>query len=168
MKRVYHHFERWEDWLNGMWRRESKENESEYIEKAVSFTGDHELYGVWMLKVIESWPVSCEHNLTFTGMNRKAWIGHAAASMAINSPEYITRIAWGRLSKQQQDLANKKADAAIRIWERKNGYASTLRHGKRGVTPKGYRMKHPLNWNQPRLFLLIVGFVWPFLKTICV
>jgi hypothetical protein len=168
LKRLFHHYEKWEDFKNGMWRRESKQNETDYLNRAIEFTGDHQLYGSWMLRVIEEWPISCENNLTFMGMNRRAWVGHAAACMAINSPEYITRAAWGRLTKDQQDLANKQADKAIRIWEQKNGYVNILRHGKRGVTRRGFRMKPQPNLNLPRLFLLIAGFAWQSLGMIYV
>lgn len=118
IKRVYHHYEKWEDYLNGMWRKVTPEEEKEYLQKAIEFTGDHKLYGSWMQKVIKSWPLACEHNLTDTGMNRRAWVGHAAVSLAFNCPEYITRMAWWHLTKEQQDLANSQADRAIEKWER--------------------------------------------------
>jgi hypothetical protein len=50
-------------------------------------------------------------------MNRQAYIGHAAACIAIGSPEYITRLAWHQLTNDQQDKANNKADIAIKTWE---------------------------------------------------
>ena len=76
------------------------------------------MYGRYMLKVIEKWPISCENSLTNMDLNRKAWIGHAAVALAINCPESIVREAWGLLSNEQRLLANKKADDAIRAWER--------------------------------------------------
>jgi hypothetical protein len=118
IKRIYHPYEKWEDYINGMWRKVTPEEEKEFLQKAIEFTGDHKLYGSWMQKVIKAWPVACEHNLTDTGMNRRAWVGHAAVSLAINCPEYITRMAWWNLSKEQQDLANDQADRAIEKWER--------------------------------------------------
>lgn len=88
-----------------------------YLNKAIEFTGDHVLYGSWMMRVIEEWPNTCEHNLTNKTINRKAWIGHAAVAMAIQCPEDIVRQAWGYLTQEQRDLANNQADAAIRKWE---------------------------------------------------
>jgi hypothetical protein len=67
--------------------------------------------------------------LTDISQNRRAWIGHAACCMAIKCPEYITRSAWGYLTKEQQDLANAEADRAIAWWERNKGgeiYAKEL------------------------------------------
>lgn len=88
-----------------------------FLIKAIEFTGDAELYGHWMLMVIDEWPYSCEHNLTDLSQNRRAWIGHAAVAMAIQCPEDIVRSAWGKLSRLQQAKANAKADEAIRRWE---------------------------------------------------
>jgi hypothetical protein len=116
IKKVWHHYLSWEDYHNGMYRSLYGEEKSAMLKKAVEFTGDPELYGGWMLKVVEQWPICCEQNLTATNMNLQAWIGHAAACMAIGSPDEITRAAWSELTQDQQDRANKKADEAIAYW----------------------------------------------------
>lgn len=117
MERIFHNYLLWEDWKDGMWRKLPPTEEPDFIDKAIEFTGDHEKYGSWMMEVAKKWPIACEHNLTNLSQNRRAWIGHAACSMAINCPEYITRHAWGQLTQQQQDDANAMADRAIRWWE---------------------------------------------------
>lgn len=119
VNRIYHHYSKLEENGAGMWKSFYGEEREEFIKKAFVFTGDAELYGSFMLKVIETWPFSCEHNLTCTEMNRQAWIGHAACCLAIGCPEDITRIAWHMLTKDQQDRANLKADEAIKKWEMK-------------------------------------------------
>jgi hypothetical protein len=103
-----------------MWRKASKNEEDEYLRGAIEFTGDAELYGRWMRIVIVDWPISCEHNLTDLSINRRAWVGHAATCLAIQCPEYITRMAWGHLSNDQRTAANAQADHAIGLWE--SGY----------------------------------------------
>lgn len=117
MKRVFHPFHLWEDYTNGMWRKVSVKEEAQYLKHAIEFTGNHVLYGKYMLFAIEMWPNGCEHNLTCLEMNRQAWIGHAAVCIAFGCPEYITRSAWHQLTQMQQDLANNQADIAIKIWE---------------------------------------------------
>lgn len=117
MVRIFHHYLLWEDYKNGMWTRLKPTDESDFIEKAILFTGDYQLYGSYMMKVAEHWPICCEQNLSNLSQNRRAWIGQAASCMAINCPEYITRQAWGCLTQQQQDDANEMADTAIRWWE---------------------------------------------------
>lgn len=119
MKQIYHHYTNWEEWENGMWRKVSNEEHDIYLKKAIKFTGNAKLYGNFMMKVIEQWPISCEQNLTNISINRQAWIGHAACCIAINCPENITREAWWHLSERQQNEANRKADFAIKTWENK-------------------------------------------------
>jgi hypothetical protein len=117
IKRIYHHYMSWEEHHAKMWHSLPKEEFNEMLPKAIEFTGNHELYGAWMLKVLKVWPISCEQNLTDNSINRRAWIGHAACCLAIGCPENITRQAWHYLTKDQQDDANNKADQAISIWE---------------------------------------------------
>lgn len=116
MKRIYHPYWKWEDYLDGMWRVVPKPEDDLLFPKAVEFTGNAELYGSFMLRVAQEWPIACEQNLTNEGMNRLAWIGHAACSMAIHCPEYITRRAWSSLKQRQRDDANAKAQYAVEMW----------------------------------------------------
>lgn len=117
---IWHPWWLWEEVPSNMWGNVSKR--AEWLQKAIDFTADHELYGSWMLKVADAWPKSCEHNLTKPG-DKRAWIGHAAVAMAIQCPEDIVRQAWGYLTQEQQDKANDKAQQAIDYWREKNAKA---------------------------------------------
>ena len=112
----HHPFWLWEEVQHNMWGH--VRDKSEWLQRAIKFTGDHLLYGSWMFKVADAWKYSCEHHLTKLETNRKPWIGHAAVALAIQCPEDIVREAWGHLSKEQQDAANAQAQAAIDYWER--------------------------------------------------
>lgn len=116
MKQIYHNYETWEDWINGMWSVVGKEQEEKMLPLAIEFTGNAELYGAAMIQVVYEWPISCEQNLTNSSINRKAWIGHAACCLEFGWPEYIVRRAWKYLSEKQQVKANRKAQQAISIW----------------------------------------------------
>jgi hypothetical protein len=120
VQRIYHHFNKWEDWLNGMWRYVSEDEKQAYLQKAIEFTGNAELYGSYMQRVIKEWPYACEHNLSNKAINRQAWIGHSACCLAIGCPEDITRLAWHNLTQTQQDEANAQADLAILAWEQEH------------------------------------------------
>ena len=128
MKRIYHPFYKWEEVSAGMWESVSGKELAGHLARAIEFTGNAVLYGSFMLKVIKSWPYSCEHNLTDENINRKAWIGHAATALAIGCPEHITRMAWGRLSQQQQDDANAQAQSAINQWIKTHEEKNTVLH----------------------------------------
>lgn len=115
MERIYHPYTTWEEIGANMWGDISDRDDA--LVRAIEFTGNHELYGSFMLRVIIEWPISCENALSDMFINRRAWVGHAAVAMALSIPEYITRKAWGYLTNEQRYLANKEADRAIRKWE---------------------------------------------------
>jgi len=136
MKRIYHPYYNWEEIKAGMW--DTCSNQEEMLKKAIEFTGNHALYGSYMLRVVNEWPISCENSLTAETINRKAWLGHAACAMAIRCPENITRLAWGYLTEEQRILANKQAEEKIKIWERKTNLEVLSKHGSKDVIWKAY------------------------------
>lgn len=115
IKQVYHPYWLWEEQKYNMWG--AVKDRMAALEWAIEFTGDNELYGKWMQKVVEDWQYSCEHNLTNKTQNRLAWVGHAACAYANKCPEDIVRKAWGYLTEEQQRLANMQAQKAIEKWE---------------------------------------------------
>lgn len=114
---IWHPWWLLEEVPSNMWGNVS--HRKTWLEIAKSFTGNHELYGEWMRKVADEWKHSCEHNLTKIG-DKRPWIGHAAVALALKCPEDIVREAWGHLTTEQQDLANKQATEAIEYWRSKN------------------------------------------------
>jgi len=114
---VWYPFDQLEEYDSAMWKNVNQR--TTWLQLAQVFTGNAELYGEWMLRVVESWPKSCQHNLSKSG-DKRPWIGHAAVAIAINCPEDIVRAAWANLTQTQQDAANKKAEEAIEIWRKKN------------------------------------------------
>ena len=114
---IWHPYWLLEEVESNMWG--STSHRKTWVEIAKAFTGNHELYGEWMGKVVAVWKHSCEHNLTKSG-DKRPWIGHAAVAMALKCPEDIVREAWGLLTQEQQDAANAKATEAIKLWSDKN------------------------------------------------
>jgi len=114
---IWHPWWLLEEVPNNMWGNVS--NRKTWMDIAILFTGNADLYGEWMIKVADEWKHSCEHNLTKSG-DKRPWIGHAAVALAMKCPEDIVRAAWGSLSKEQQDEANKKATEAIEYWRKKH------------------------------------------------
>lgn len=143
MIRVYKPYWLWEDWLNGMWIRQSKINEEVMLKKASSFTGDHVEYGKAMREVVKSWPNTMLNSLTNVSINRRAFLGHCAVSYKIQCPEYITRMAWKLLTDDQRKLADLEATKTILQWERehKERLMNTSINGNPGATKMGFQMK---------------------------
>lgn len=134
MKRVWVPIDRWEELSFNMWG--DVKDRRRHLERAVIFTGNHRLYGRYMMRVVEEWPNSCLNAMTDGNLNRKAWVGHAACALALRCPEDITRQAWGLLTDGQRILANRQAGRAIQAWE--------VRHGAGGGIPAA--MGVPLLW----------------------
>ena len=120
MKQKFYDYTQWEDYKNGMWSLCEKNKEPILLQTAIKFTSDASLYGEWMLKIIKEWPITCMQNLSEITPGRRAFIGHCAVSLALNIPEYITRMAWGFLTIEQQNKANQQADYVIQQWEIQN------------------------------------------------
>jgi hypothetical protein len=118
IKRIYHPYWLWEEVEHNMWGYVS--DRKKWLQRAIDFTGDHKKYGRFMMRVVNEWKHSCEHNLSHKSQNRRAWVGHAAVALAIQCPEDIVRAAWGCLSEEQQIKANNEADIAIAYWEEKH------------------------------------------------
>ena len=117
MERIYHPVELWEEMRFNMWGAVAVPDKNAALAQAIEFTGNHELYGSYMDRVVAEWTYSCENALTDRSINRRAWLGHAACALAIQIPENIIREAWGHLSEKQRMLANNEAARAIAHWE---------------------------------------------------
>lgn len=115
IKQVWRDVRDWEEVAHNMWGEATDPRAA--LEIAIAFTGDHKLYGSYMERVCNEWPISCENALTDPHLNQKAWLGHAAVALAHNVPEDITRKAWGFLTDEQKYLANKEAERNIAIWK---------------------------------------------------
>lgn len=112
--RIYHPISKWEEIGAGMWDK-SKDRKTD-IKRAIEFTGNHRLYGKYMMQVVKEWVFSCENSLTNSDINHKAFIGHCAAAKALGLPEDIVRQAWGLLTDEQRRKADMAAERAIRWW----------------------------------------------------
>lgn len=141
IKQVWIPYWDWEDWINGMWRSVSKEEEKEFLQKAILFTGDNFSYGSAMVRVIKAWPKTMINSLTNPSINKRAFVGHCACCFEFNCPEYITRLAWRELTQLQRDLADMQAENAIQSWRKE--YVITLKAGNKDVTLMESRMKCP-------------------------
>lgn len=116
MERIYHHYEKWEDYKNGMYN-ECREGRSERVKRAAEILGNPKECEEAMNKVINEWKKSTEYNLSNIGVNRKAWLGQAACSCYANIHEDETREAWGIMTEEQRVKANKIAQNIINRWQ---------------------------------------------------
>jgi len=112
MKRLFEKYTEWEDYKNGMYEMYNGDDEL-LIRKSVNLLSDETLFFEACKSVIEHWKITASVHLTNNTINKKAWIGQAACSYLHKVPELLTRVAWGKLTKDQQDKANAVAEIVI-------------------------------------------------------
>ena len=116
MSRIFHHYEKLEEFHDGMWRNTNGDTRKLHVEASASLMKDARAFKAGMMRALEEWPLSCEHNLSAENVNRIAWLGHAGCCVAVGSPEDCTRVAWHTLNKAEQDAANAAAADVLARW----------------------------------------------------
>jgi len=117
IKRMFHHYEKWEEYKFGMWRNISLDERAIFIKRTAELMRDSQKFKSAMRRVIIEWPYSREANLTSAATNRQAWLGHAGCCLLTSSPEDTTRLGWHTLNQKEQDEAKGVADEVIAEWE---------------------------------------------------
>jgi hypothetical protein len=118
LKRIYHHYEKWEDWRNGMYSVSPTSMVNQLVDSAKNLLNTTSEFYYIASKVISDWTNSCEQNLTNRNRNRQAYIGQASCCFNSGTPENLTKLAWHQLSSTQQNEANAIADKIILKWEK--------------------------------------------------
>ena len=115
MQRVWYHYEKWEDFQNGMYDEE-KEGRQERVEKAVYILTNEDLLYQMMSAVTREWKYATEQQLTNTRANPQSFLGQTACSYCAGIHEDETREAWGKLTPEQRYKANAIADRVYKEW----------------------------------------------------
>lgn len=116
MKPVYHHYETWEDFRNGMYE-EDKNGRPERVQEAVRILSNTKLLYECMKRVTVEWPNATEQNLSNNIYSHRPFLGQAACNIHANIHEDETREAWGLLTDQQRIEANRIADIIFDEWQ---------------------------------------------------
>ena len=117
MKQFFASYIDWEDYQNGMYADDLPENKDELFNKAIDLLSNPCLFYESAKEMVKNWPISSEHNLTNSNMNRKAWIGQAACCYKFGIPEIITKEAWKNMQDSQRIEANAVANSIINEYE---------------------------------------------------
>lgn len=121
MDRIFHHYNLWEDYHNGMYD-ECKEGRAERVKQAAHILGTPQICREAMEMVIAEWELATEYNLSNAEINRKAWLGQAACCCYAGIHEDETREAWGIMTEAQRVDANNIAAELIKEWVRKREF----------------------------------------------
>lgn len=117
MERIFHHYNKWEDYHAGMYD-ESRDGRKERVLNAAHILGTPGICRKAMEKVVSEWLIATEYNLSNAEINRKAWLGQAACSCYAGIHEDETREAWGIMTEAQRVEANRIAANIIENWLR--------------------------------------------------
>lgn len=120
MNRIYHPYWMWEDFKAGFYDNISGEQKKEMINKVVELFSDNEITRKYMIRVIDEWVFSCQHNLSNESLNRIAYLGQGACCLFAGVPSTITMEAWSLVSKENQDKADGIAKDVLNIWINRN------------------------------------------------
>jgi hypothetical protein len=145
IKRIYHPWEKWEDYKAGFYDNVSAKDKQKMINKVIEMFSSHELTEKYMNKVINEWFFSCEHNLTNNGLNKIAYIGQAACCLYGKVPNLLTMYVWKHLSEKIKLRSDNIAKKTISKWEQKKILEIISKIGKKEVINTGYQMKLQLN-----------------------
>lgn len=145
MKRIYHHYEKWEDFKCGFYNNITGENKEKLILKVIELFSNPALTETYMRKVINEWNYSCEHNLSNISLNRIAYIGQAACCLYASVPCTITMNAWNKIDIVYRDIADNIANKIIKEWEQNQKLKNTLVNGKKKDMETEYQMKFLFN-----------------------
>lgn len=117
MKRIFHHYQHWEDWKDGLYRQSLSDAEAIIVDRAARLLANPDSLRVAMEHVAMNWKHAAEVNLTNRSRNRQAWLGQAACCFVCGAPEDLTKQAWHMLSMAEKIAANAVADGVIAAWE---------------------------------------------------
>lgn len=119
MNQIFHNYKTWEDYKFGMYENIAFMDDEPLIRQCIDVLSCPEWLWECMTFVSHNWRFSAEQNLTNLSRNRQAWLGQASCCWINGAPEYITKLAWNRLTEKQQNKANQVADEVIKDWEEK-------------------------------------------------
>jgi len=122
MKRIYHHFERWEcvkagfyetSPPHGIHKELAKEMYAEFLSNIPRFQNALD-------RVLKEWPNSCDQFLSNENINRIAWLGQASMCIETGIPSEF-KSGFRLLSLDQQRVANKAALVCLNKWLKEKG-----------------------------------------------
>jgi len=117
VKRIYHHWTKWECYKAGFFGSSlpegivKEEAESQYAE----FLSDIELFTYSMECVINEWPNSCDQFLSNASMNRIAWLGQSSMCLYSGVPSRY-KSGFRLMSDDKQNNANLAAKKILERW----------------------------------------------------
>lgn len=113
MKQIFHRYEKWEDYKNGLFRTKVLEKNTVVAYNLLKNQSELKKY---MTLVVREWKNSAETNLTNPSINYQAWLGQAACCKYGGCSDLETKNAWWKLKEKERIKANNVADEIYKKW----------------------------------------------------
>lgn len=113
--RIYHHYEKWEDFHN--WLYKFWECTEEIKEKCYDLFVNLEELEMYMKRVVDEWKYSAEQQMSNPSRNKQAWLWQAACCMKCWANEDNVKEVWRMLSEEEMQKANWVADKIISYYK---------------------------------------------------
>ena len=118
MNRIYHHWEKWECVMMGMYKTVAPNDmpPDEVKEMYAEFLRDTPRFETALARVINEWPISCEQFLSNQSSNRIAWLGQSSMCIETGIP-FVFRAGFKLLTNEEQRIANATAGQWLKKWQ---------------------------------------------------
>jgi hypothetical protein len=115
MKRVFHPYDKWEDYKHGFYGGLDYPKDNN-LTRYADLLRNLEEFEKALKIIVSTWKYSCEHNLTNENINRIAYLGQAACALMYNTPNSASMGGYNLLSSGEQQKADALAEKYLNIW----------------------------------------------------
>lgn len=123
LKRIWKNYNKWEDFRAGFFNAKQKYSDDMVIRVTKTLTSN-EFYEIG-IKLFFEWENSINHNLSFTGSNRKSYLGQAVCCFLYGLSAKTTAEIFTKMNDVDKKIANNIAQKLIEEYE-KNYYKEVL------------------------------------------
>lgn len=121
MERIYHPWDKWEDYRNNFHGGVSDYPKDNTLQLYASLLKDTSKFEAALKVILADWKYSCEHNLSNEAMNRVAYLGQASCALVYKVPHNVSMGGYNLLTDQEKVAADAMAQKYLDIWiERQN------------------------------------------------
>ncbi len=115
MKRIYHPWDKWEDYKFNFYGGQNFEHDKS-LQKYADLLKDLHKFETALKVIIKEWKYSMEHNLSNKDMNRIAYLGQAANAYVNKVPSAVSMGGYNLLTSDEQIAADRLAEKYLNLW----------------------------------------------------
>lgn len=125
MNRIYHPWDKWEDYKHNFYGG-ADYNYDKTLELYACLLKDLTKFEDALKIIINEWHFSCEHNLSNESMNRIAYLGQAANALVNKVPAHVSMGGYNLLTREEQQAADALAQKYLTMWLEKHEFVKKI------------------------------------------